>query len=190
MNNNRRQFIKRAAICSTIFPLTNVFGASKEFPFETILENFSQSWKRSKTYPLEIGEAMPEKDYDFRPVPEIRSFAEQVLHLANSIYGFSAIIKGEKVPVQPNIFEAKGKSKKEIIEVLTESLNYSTSAIEDLNEKRANQTVPWGGRLYESLTEIPIWGVVRVLHDHTTHHRGQMVIYLRLKGFEPPTYVD
>ena len=25
--------------------------------------------------------------------------------------------------------------------------------------------------------------------DHVTHHRGQMVVYLRLKGLEPPQYV-
>lgn len=191
MNKNRRQFIKNAVVCSTVLTASVALGQSKsDFTFEELLINFSKSWKRSKTYLLEISEAMPAKDYNFRPVPEIRTFAEQILHLSSSIYDFSALIKGEKNPVLQTVFDAKGKSKSQIVEILNQALNYATSAIEDVTEQGSRQTIQWGGRLYENSTEMPIFGVIRVLHDHTTHHRGQLVVYLRLKGIEPPTYVD
>jgi uncharacterized damage-inducible protein DinB len=28
-----------------------------------------------------------------------------------------------------------------------------------------------------------------LMHDHHTHHRGQIIVYLRLNGLKPPKYV-
>nr|NIM13383.1 DinB family protein [Candidatus Aminicenantes bacterium]NIM80034.1 DinB family protein [Candidatus Aminicenantes bacterium]NIO82289.1 DinB family protein [Candidatus Aminicenantes bacterium]NIQ68157.1 DinB family protein [Candidatus Aminicenantes bacterium] len=45
--------------------------------------------------------------------------------------------------------------------------------------------------------KIPLFGELKLsksqtfmtIRDHVAHHRGQMVIYLRLKGIKPPQYV-
>lgn len=31
--------------------------------------------------------------------------------------------------------------------------------------------------------------ILLLLHDHQTHHIGQVIVYLRLKGIKPPAYV-
>nr|WP_262481137.1 DinB family protein [Algibacter pectinivorans] len=31
--------------------------------------------------------------------------------------------------------------------------------------------------------------ILLLLADHITHHRGQMLVYMRLKGIKPPRYV-
>jgi len=31
--------------------------------------------------------------------------------------------------------------------------------------------------------------ILILLADHVTHHRGQMLVYLRLNGLKPPRYV-
>jgi uncharacterized damage-inducible protein DinB len=31
--------------------------------------------------------------------------------------------------------------------------------------------------------------ILLLLSDHITHHRGQMIVYLRLNGISPPRYV-
>ena len=52
------------------------------------------------------------------------------------------------------------------------------------------ETVPWSRRLGESPTRHPLWGVALTMWHHVAHQRGSMVVYLRLKGVEPPGYVD
>ncbi|MCX2475011.1 hypothetical protein OQZ33_11775 [Pedobacter sp. MC2016-05] len=41
---------------------------------------------------------MPEKDYDLKPTPEMRSFADQMLHLAADNDVFTAAALGTKSP--------------------------------------------------------------------------------------------
>lgn len=31
--------------------------------------------------------------------------------------------------------------------------------------------------------------IIHLMNDHLTHHRGQLIIYLRMKGIKPPRYV-
>ncbi|MDB5118187.1 MAG: damage-inducible protein DinB, partial [Mucilaginibacter sp.] len=43
-----------------------------------------KEWERSKAYTKEYLDAMPESSYTLKPTPEMRSFAEQNLHLADA----------------------------------------------------------------------------------------------------------
>jgi uncharacterized damage-inducible protein DinB len=31
--------------------------------------------------------------------------------------------------------------------------------------------------------------ILNIIQDHVTHHRGQLIVYLNLKGIKPPEYV-
>jgi hypothetical protein len=46
-----------------------------------------KEWERSKAYTKEYLDMMPESGYALKPTPEMRSFAEQLLHLADANYG-------------------------------------------------------------------------------------------------------
>ncbi len=46
-----------------------------------------KDWERAKTYTQEYLDAMPANKYEFRAVDSIRSFAEQMLHLAQGNVG-------------------------------------------------------------------------------------------------------
>lgn len=190
MHHDRRRFIKEAGLFSAAIPAAGLIPTSPAFTFEDMAGSFGASWRRSKTYMMEVARAMPAESYGFRPTPEVRSFAEQMLHVAAAVYGFSSVIKGEAMPVDPALFNPRGKEKEEILAVLQGALDYAASAVAELTEVRATETQPWQGRLYDDLAQMPLFGVVRVLHDHTTHHRAQAVLYLRMQGVTPPTYVD
>ena len=56
-------------------------------------------WQRAKTYTKAYLDAMPADGYSFKPTPEIRSFAEQMLHLATDNYGFAAFASGKQIRV-------------------------------------------------------------------------------------------
>src|SRR6476646_5941517 len=62
-------------------------------------------WQRAKTYTKAYLDAMPADGYSFKPTPEIRSFAEQMLHLATDNYGFAAFASGKQVPTADTSLE-------------------------------------------------------------------------------------
>ena len=148
----------------------------------TFAKEFLPTWQRAKAYSLEFAEAMPEEHYNFKPTPEISSFGEQIVHAAGAAFFFASKIKGEENPMKE--FKAEGKSKAEIKDFLTRSFDYAESALAGLSDEEAAKKIPLFGEL--TLTKAETFLTLR---DHITHHRGQMVIYLRLKGIKPPQYV-
>ncbi|MFD2526366.1 hypothetical protein ACFSQD_11150 [Flavihumibacter stibioxidans] len=44
-------------------------------------------------------DTMPESGYGFKPAPELRSFAEQMLHFTDATYGFASAATGVNSPI-------------------------------------------------------------------------------------------
>src|SRR5580693_4283506 len=81
----------------TLIALTFFISSSAFAQFtqsEMVLE-----WQRAKTYTKAYLDAMPEDGYGFKPTPEIRSFAQQMLHLADANYLFAFIASGKPNPI-------------------------------------------------------------------------------------------
>lgn len=125
-------------------------------------------------------ERMPEQAYSYRPRAEMMSFEEQVLHLCrNANWLCTDYLDGE--PHSADL-QATGYGKEELLAILDELKAKSTAAIaalEDsgLEEERDFFAGPMNTRQ-----------ILLLLHDHMTHHRGQLVVYLRLQGQQPPPY--
>lgn len=157
-------------------------GSSELYAGGKFAKEFLPTWQRAKEYSVKFAEAMPEEHYNFKPTPEIMSFAEQVVHSAGGLFWFASKIIGEPNPAKE--FKAEGKTKAQIIEHLKKSFDYVEKALNQLTDEEATKEISLLGEL--KLTKAQTFMSVR---DHTTHHRGQMVIYLRLKGIKPPQYV-
>jgi uncharacterized damage-inducible protein DinB len=75
-----------------------------------------------------------------------------------------------------------GDSKKEIIAMLEKAFAYATATVNAMSESNLNENVDFlAGRMTKRR-------LLLLLTDHVTHHRGQLVVYLRLKGVKPPDY--
>jgi uncharacterized damage-inducible protein DinB len=132
-------------------------------------EQLSATLENSKGYTLAVAGLMPEKDYNFKPVESVWNFGELLHHIAYGIHWWEDnCIKGKKV--EWNQPPAK-TTKKEIIAYLDKAY---ASLIETISK--------------EKLTDDAVQGFHATL-DHITHHRGQVVLYLRCKGITPPDYV-
>jgi uncharacterized damage-inducible protein DinB len=131
-------------------------------------------------------EAMPEDKYSFAPsegeFKGVRSFGEQVKHVAAVNYVFGAGILGEKPPVDVN--QEKGpdsvKSKAEIMQFLKDSFTYLHKALATVNAGNLTTPVQWGNRPTSRLQ------IVLMAAGHPWDHYGQMVVYLRMNGIVPP----
>ena len=135
-----------------------------------------------------LAEVMPAGKYDFRPrdgaFDGVRSFGEQVKHLATMVYMTAAIVLQEKSPYGPGTNDNGPDSvqgKDQIIAYLRGSLAYARKAVNSLTEK--NQLDP----LKTYFGSQPRVEVAAGLIYHSYNHYGQMVVYARMNGVVPPS---
>ena len=149
-----------------------------------------KDWQRAKTYTQEYLNAMPADKYNFRPVDSVRSFAEQMLHFAQSNAGFAAIATGFRTPAvlpftNPNFVKSPtAQNKDSVVYYVNTSYDIAIQAITNLDVTKLNETVSWdlpGG--HRTATRFT-W--LMKSFEHQTHHRGQCTVYLRLVGITPP----
>jgi hypothetical protein len=57
---------------------------AQTFSNESIREQFLKDWERAKAYTIDYLNTMPANKYSFKATDSIRSFAQQMLHLAQS----------------------------------------------------------------------------------------------------------
>jgi hypothetical protein len=136
---------------------------------------------------LGVAEAMPENKYAYIPTAGnfdgVRSFGEQVKHVACAQFAFFNEFEGKKPPED---CEKGGhdlaKSKPELIDYLKNSFDYSNRVLATLTAKNALERVE--GRYAGPNTKL---GISVVALWHITDHYGQLVEYLRMNGIVPPT---
>jgi DinB superfamily len=134
-------------------------------------------------------EAMPEDKYGFAPTngefKGVRTFAEQIKHVAAVNYELGAAILQEKPPTDLNgeAGPASITTKADILKYLKDSFAYVHKAIATINEKNLAQTVrsPFGEGKVSRL------GLASSVSWHGYDHYGQMVEYLRMNGIVPPS---
>ena len=155
-------------------------------PQIAFIPEFLAELKLSRAYTLECAQAMPGEKYEFRPVPEVRTFGQQMVHLSEAVPGlYELFVENKKTPTHP--FSEGGKepvlSKEEIIARLGMGFDYVERSAAKLSVATLRQTTKiFGGKV------ISKHRMLRFLLDHTTHHRGQTVVYLRLNHIQPPLY--
>ncbi|HCW08600.1 MAG TPA: damage-inducible protein DinB [Cytophagales bacterium] len=160
---------------------------SFSFREETMLERkdtMIKAWERAKAYTKEYLDAATQEVYDFKPTPEMRSFAEQMQHLAVDNY---KIVKEATAGVTTisnykDIEKTPLKGKAEITDAVMESYDFAIVTIKNLDEAKWNISVKMFNR-WETTVED---GLAKAF-EHQTHHRGQTTVYLRLKGIKPPS---
>ena len=132
-------------------------------------------------------EAMPEDKYSFAPkdgeFKGVRTFAQQVKHVAAVNYMFGSGILGEKSPVELGGESGPDsiKTKAEITKFLNDSFVYLDKALASVNDKNALDQI-------QSVFPMKV-ARLSLASFSTTHpfdHYGQMVVYLRMNGIVPP----
>jgi uncharacterized damage-inducible protein DinB len=141
---------------------------------------------------VEAAEAMPEDKFDFSPeklnVPGsdykgVRTFGEQLKHIAASNYLIWSPITGEKPP--DNVNDGKGpdnmKAKADIIKYLKDSFAFGHKAVATLNDSNLVQPIIRNNRPPTTRLFLATFAPA-----HCFDHYGQMIEYLRMNGIVPP----
>src|ERR1044071_5511906 len=97
------------------------------------IEDMVKDWERAKAYTKEYLDAMPETGYALKPTPEMRSFADQMLHLTDANYGFIAIASGQKSPVGFGESEkATDKSKANVTKLVLAGYDFVINSLKSM----------------------------------------------------------
>jgi len=137
---------------------------------------------------VSAAEAMPEEKYGFAPTSGefkgVRTFAQQVKHIATVNYMVGAAILVEKPPVELGSENGPDsvKTKAEIVKFLKDSFAYAHKAAASVNETNLVDPIksPFGSGQTTRL------GMATLIVGHCFDHYGQMAVYLRMNGIVPP----
>jgi uncharacterized damage-inducible protein DinB len=141
-----------------------------------------KEWERSKAYTKEYLDAMPESSYALKPTPEMRSFAQQALHIADANYGLASSAMGIKSPFNVGDLEkTPDKTKANVSKIVLTSYDFVIDNIKKMSDAQLDENVKMIGS-FDMPKRI---GLVKSL-EHQAHHRGQTTVYLRLAGVKPP----
>jgi uncharacterized damage-inducible protein DinB len=139
---------------------------------------------------VSAADAMPAVKYGFAPeegeFKGVRSFGQQVKHLAATNHILAAAALGEETPADAG--DEAGpesvRSKPEILKYLNESFAHLGRAIDAIGEKGLGvKSSPISPMPAKATTRL---GLTVEALIHAFNHYGQMVEYLRMNGVVPP----
>jgi hypothetical protein len=125
-------------------------------------------------------EAMPAEKYNFKPTPEMNTFAHLTVHIAEGNNALCAQVSGVPAPTSEKLAEDSPKDK--LVAGLKASFDFCTTALANVDDSKLSEPMLLFGRVPSSRA-----GALMALGMGFADHYGQEAIYLRLSGILPPT---
>ncbi len=181
-SNKPQQVMKRLAKIITGSILLGIyFLVSTQVMAQTSKEEFMSKWKNSKQFTLDVLDKMPDSGMDYKTDPAAMSFKEQIHHIGSAIVGIS---QGYLMGGQPDFtIDLATASKAELSAYVAKCYDYGTKAMAAITPEQGKETQDVFGN------QVSRNQVMALLMDHSTHHRGAAIAYLRSNGVEPPAFV-
>ena len=193
----KKPFLLLAIFSGALFaqtaPATPVPAAKEVMPKLTVAQILDRNLSNLEREVVPAAEAMPDEKFNFAPGDKIKdgefagvkTFAEQVKHIAATNQLLVASLTGKPSPLteeESDLGPKAMKSKVEIISYLKDSFEKMHKALALTTPDNLTEMVrsPFGSGQASRL------GVSLIALAHTNDHYGQMVEYLRMNGIIPP----
>ncbi len=140
-----------------------------------------QMWNYVGGKLVTMAEDFPEDKYDYRPTPEVRTFAEMLLHIAGTNYFFIHTAQGKPLGGE-DLSRENYPAKAEVVAILKKSVEEGAALILQAGDEGMAQPIkfPFGNQM---ISQQGFWmGPV----EHAGEHYGNLVVYYRLNGIVPP----
>jgi len=157
-------------------------AADASNPISTSLRNL---YMGNRNNIVRTADKMPEENYGMRPgaQTEVRTFGQQVTHIATYNFLWCSQAKGEKNPSPANL--DKLTSKAEIMKVLNDAFTYCDGAYAALTDASGAEMIDItqeNGRQTRNLR----MQLLTLNYGHNNEIYGSLVVYLRMKNIVPP----
>ena len=147
-------------------------------PSQAVLETWNDIGRKL----IAMAEDFPEDKYDFKPKPEQRSFAQQLLHAAGANYFFTNLALGEKAPTEEEPKREQFKTKADVVNYVKKSFADGAAAIKAKGDKGMDALVTDPFSNQQTRIGDMAYGFI----EHSGEHYGQLVGYYRMAGMVPP----
>lgn len=145
-----------------------------------ITSMIKQQVTRYGSLEVAAAEAMPAEKYNNKPAPDLRTYAQLILHVAQFNDNFCARISGMPAPDIKDLKETDGKEK--LVAAVKSSFEFCTTALSGLDDSTLGQSA---GKLGPN--NLSRGGAIMVLGEDWFDHYSAQAIYLRLNGILPPS---
>ena len=136
------------------------------------------AWNEEARKIVAMAEDYPEAKYEFKPTPEVRSFAEQILHVAGgNVLFLEAAKTGKFKEEEPS--RATYKTKAQIVAFLKKTVADDAAFIKQTNFA-APMKSPFAPKM---MSPMAYWFDAA---GHMSEHYGQLVFYYRMNKLVPP----
>lgn len=143
-----------------------------------LVDALVKHYEASRELTLAVANAMPDADYSFKATDPEMSFGQQINHIAAANANYCAGGLETKSPFG----KLEDNSKAAAIKNINTAYDFCIDGLKkftDAGLAKMTGTAPRQATVFERF-----WGGF----THTAHHRGQVEVYLRLKGITPPLY--
>ena len=164
-----------------LFTTTCLFAQQDKF-----IEDSIERLENSRKYLLLVADMMPEEKYGYKATDESLSFAENLMHIGFALDWHSQSLIGDRearVYQTDTLFKPANKTKAVMMARIDQTFTEAITLLQDVSPEQLDTELDYFG-LTRSKRQIYM-----LLADHITHHRGQMLVYMRLNGLTPPRYV-
>jgi len=132
-----------------------------------------------------LAEAIPADKFNWRPNPDVRSFAEVFLHVSAANYNLYKLV-GTPPPAGLELkgLEKSTTDKAKVIATLKDSFAHAKAAIKAMPDADLDKSLDWfGGKNTQR-------GILLFIVRHAAEHLGQSIAYARFAGIVPPWSED
>jgi uncharacterized damage-inducible protein DinB len=180
--------MKKNLIMTVLFLSLFILGTpsivNAQLSAEDIKAQMVKEWERSKAYTIDYLNTMPADKYSFKAVDSIRSFAQQMLHIAGGNVFLMMNATG-----QPSLSwlsfdlenRATAQKKDSVMYYVTTSYDFCINAVKNLDVNKWSEKI----KMFNTYEETR-FALMNKTFEHQGHHRGQTTIYIRLQGIKPP----
>jgi hypothetical protein len=132
---------------------------------------------------LAMLDSMPARLFRFKPVPEVRDFAQQIEHVASTGAAYVArfVLNDSHGPALGDSLAAVA-SKAALRQMVRTAFDYCLLELRTLPDSTLLTPTRFYGR------DIPKWRVFLMVHSHDVWTLGSIVPYFRLNGMAPPAF--
>lgn len=179
-------------ICAIVLLLTPGLALAQTHPplQQRNVSEALDSWiTNTETHVVPVADVMPEGKYAFAPAPTsgefkgVRTFAQQLKHLAANNYWMAALILGDRTTAE--MYNETGpdsvRSKADIVEYLRGSFAALHRAVATIDRSNVVEPTRTPSAWQNTRLSFAIDAVA-----HSFDHYGQLVEYLRMNGIVPP----
>jgi uncharacterized damage-inducible protein DinB len=179
----RSRFSLQALLCLFTILLLAAKINAQGYTLKDLKAQMVEDWERSKAYTDQYLNTMPPDKYSFKAVDSIRSFAQQMIHLAQANYFLMGTAIDQQPPanIQSDLEHNMAiQNKDSVMHYVDASYDFCINAVKNSNPDTWTEKRKIFGREANKLA------FMLKAFEHQAHTLGQTTIYIRLVGIRPP----